>query len=128
MGHPAIVNVQRLAEDANNVFGQRAHGMKIRVDDRFEPVRVLDVCRTGVLVRPLGEFSGDHVGMIEWQVHSEVETLFQVAFCAFFEILGPEPLIAAIESADICCLFSINTPGQTDRQDSYVVVISGNHI
>ena len=63
--HPAIVNVQCLAEDANNIFGQGAHGMGVRVDDRFEPVRVHDVCRTGVLVWALGEFPGDHVGMME---------------------------------------------------------------
>ena len=88
--------------------------MKICVDHRFEPVSVLNVCRTGVLVRPLGEFLGDHVGMIEWQVQSEVETLFQVAFGAFFEILGPEPLVTTIEATDIYCFGS--TPGQTDRQ------------
>ena len=102
--HPARFDVQCLAQYANDVFCQRAHSIIIRVDHRFKPVCILHMRRTGVFVRPLGELLGHHLRMIKWQVQSEIVTLFQVAFSPFFEILGPEPLIAAIESTNVFAL------------------------
>lgn len=69
----------------------------VLVHDATETFRVGDF--GGILIRTLAEASLDHVFIVEGEVFSEIEAFFEIAFCAFFEILGAEALVSAVEAA-----------------------------
>ena len=54
----------------------------------------------GILIRSVAEAALDDVCVVEGKVFSEIEAFFEVAFCALFEALGAEALVAAVEAAD----------------------------
>lgn len=68
----------------------------VLVHDATEAFRVGEF--GGILIRTLAEASLDDVFIVEGEVLSEIEAFFQVAFCAFFEVLRAEALVTAVEA------------------------------
>lgn len=78
-------------------YGKLDHGVVVLVHDATEAFWVGDF--GGIFIRPLAEASLDNVCIIEWEVFSEIEAFFEVAFCPFFEVLRAESLVSAVEAA-----------------------------
>jgi hypothetical protein len=80
-----FIQTQRARDNLHDGYGKLDHGVVVLVHDATEAFRVGDF--GGILVRSLAEASLDNVYIIEWEVLSKIEAFFQIAFCAFFEVL-----------------------------------------
>lgn len=96
---PIILHIQCLTNNPDNTLRQFPHQRMIRIDRSLEAFRIPHL--RWIFIRSQAKLLRYDFGMVERQIEAEIESFFQIALGALFEVLGAEALVAAVETADV---------------------------